>query len=360
MLASRTRRPLPVPLRVHGHQHDAVHVVRQHVVDIEPERAAGDLHELAEEAHDGLVPGIVAGRAGSCRRCATPCRPRTGLNTVSRSPPRRPRSPAAAGPRSDAPSSSPSSWSAAARRRCGTYGNAAARWAPQSASPAASVGEQPPGVADVHVHLRDQVVDRVELQRRPQPGDEVHRHVRAVQVQVVAIERVRLDGPFPPVEGRVRADRDRGRPALQLASRRCPAGPASPRRPRRPGSRCAAASRGSRSGNRAPGRAGARGRRRPRPGAAGRGRAPRPSTSPAASMARIPVEEIVTPFSVSSGTPSAVKSYFSPSSASSATSPAALCPNRKFSPTTTLRRVQPVDQHGADELVRARAGRTRA
>src|SRR5215472_3416407 len=49
----------------------------------------------------------------------------------------------------------------------------------------------------------------------------------------------------------------------------------------------------------------------------------------------MPVEEIVTPFSVSSGTPSAVKSYFSPISASSATSPAALWPNLKFSPTTT-------------------------
>jgi len=35
------------------------------------------------------------------------------------------------------------------------------------------------------------------------------------------------------------------------------------------------------------------------------------------------VEEIVTPPSSSSGTPSAVKSYFSPSCASSGTSPAA-------------------------------------
>src|ERR1035438_8204672 len=38
---------------------------------------------------------------------------------------------------------------------------------------------------------------------------------------------------------------------------------------------------------------------------------------------------------ISNGTPSAVKSYFSPSCASRATSPAALWPNRKFSPTTT-------------------------
>src|ERR1700733_4201460 len=41
------------------------------------------------------------------------------------------------------------------------------------------------------------------------------------------------------------------------------------------------------------------------------------------------------PSAVSSGTPSAVKSYFSPSCASSGTSPAALRPNRKSSPTTT-------------------------
>ena len=47
------------------------------------------------------------------------------------------------------------------------------------------------------------------------------------------------------------------------------------------------------------------------------------------------VEDIVTPSATSSGTPSAVKSYFSPSWASSGTSPAALWPNRKSSPTTT-------------------------
>src|SRR5579859_4475011 len=44
---------------------------------------------------------------------------------------------------------------------------------------------------------------------------------------------------------------------------------------------------------------------------------------------------MVIPSAASSGTPSAVKSYFSPSSASSGTSPAALRPNRKSSPTTT-------------------------
>src|SRR5580700_6112008 len=48
------------------------------------------------------------------------------------------------------------------------------------------------------------------------------------------------------------------------------------------------------------------------------------------------VEDIVTPSAASSGTPSAVKSYFSPSWASSGTSPAALRPNRKSSPTTTV------------------------
>ena len=48
------------------------------------------------------------------------------------------------------------------------------------------------------------------------------------------------------------------------------------------------------------------------------------------------LEEILIPSSRSSGTPSAVKPYFSPSSASRATSPAARCPKRKFSPTTTV------------------------
>src|SRR6516162_189214 len=47
------------------------------------------------------------------------------------------------------------------------------------------------------------------------------------------------------------------------------------------------------------------------------------------------LDEILTPPSASSGTPSAVKSYLSPSSASRATSPAARCPKRKFSPTAT-------------------------
>ena len=48
------------------------------------------------------------------------------------------------------------------------------------------------------------------------------------------------------------------------------------------------------------------------------------ATSPAASCSLMYVEEIVTPSSTSSGTPSAVKSYFSPSLASMGTSPAAL------------------------------------
>ena len=59
------------------------------------------------------------------------------------------------------------------------------------------------------------------------------------------------------------------------------------------------------------------------------------ATSPAARCSLISEDEIVTAPSASSGTPSAVNSYFSPSSPSSATLPAARCPNRKFSPTTT-------------------------
>ena len=54
-------------------------------------------------------------------------------------------------------------------------------------------------------------------------------------------------------------------------------------------------------------------------------------------MSLIALEDIVTPSCASSGTPSARKSYFSPSRASRARSPAARWPNRKFSPITTRR-----------------------
>ena len=51
-----------------------------------------------------------------------------------------------------------------------------------------------------------------------QAGGELDGGVGAVQVQVVAVERVRLDGAVGAVEGRVGADRDRGGPAGDLGA----------------------------------------------------------------------------------------------------------------------------------------------
>ena len=39
------------------------------------------------------------------------------------------------------------------------------------------------------MHLLDEVSHRTELQRRTQPGDEIHRHLRPVQVQVALLTR---------------------------------------------------------------------------------------------------------------------------------------------------------------------------
>ena len=100
-------------------------------------------------------------------------------------------------------------------------------------------------------------------------AEEVDGHVLAVQLEVVAVEHVRLDPPAGAVEGRVGADRDRRR-----QPRRRTHGSATRRTRRRPGSRRPAAGRGSRSGSRARGRACRPPRPGPRPGAAGR--APRP------------------------------------------------------------------------------------
>src|SRR6476660_601082 len=63
----------------------------------------------------------------------------------------------------------------------------------------------------VHVlgHLLDELVDRLEPQRGPQVRDELDRDALAVEVEVGAVEDVRLDATLVPVEGRVRADRDR-------------------------------------------------------------------------------------------------------------------------------------------------------
>src|SRR5690606_8422266 len=69
------------------------------------------------------------------------------------------------------------------------------------------------GAGDVPVHLLDEGVDRVELQHVADAGGEVDGHVLAVEVEVVAVQRVRLDGPRHALERRVGADGDRGRPA---------------------------------------------------------------------------------------------------------------------------------------------------
>src|SRR3569833_2735741 len=79
------------------------------------------------------------------------------------------------------------------------------------------------GRLDVLPHPLDQLLDRVELERVAQPGGEVDADVRAVQVEVVAVEGVRLDGALPALEGRVDADGDRGRPArVRVDSRAVP------------------------------------------------------------------------------------------------------------------------------------------
>src|SRR3954469_8883677 len=54
-------------------------------------------------------------------------------------------------------------------------------------------GEQAPGAVDVGLHLHEQVVDGVEPDlRTAQPGDEVDRHFGAVQLEVVAVQHIRL------------------------------------------------------------------------------------------------------------------------------------------------------------------------
>src|SRR6202044_1742989 len=55
------RQLLPGPLTVRGHEHGAMGVVRQDVVDVEAEGPAAQLHQLHEEAHDLLMPVIVPG-----------------------------------------------------------------------------------------------------------------------------------------------------------------------------------------------------------------------------------------------------------------------------------------------------------
>src|SRR5699024_11685196 len=75
-------------------------------------------------------------------------------------------------------------------------------------------GESAAGRLGVPVHLLDQRVDRVELQRGPLERDELEPHHVAVEVEIVIPVHVRLDGASGRavrLEGGVGADRDGGR-----------------------------------------------------------------------------------------------------------------------------------------------------
>ncbi len=161
-------------------------------------------------------------------------------------------------------------------------------------------------LVDVDAHLLDQGVDRVEAERAAQP-DARSRSRRAGRTGPGRCGRARTPPPCGPGRRTSGWCRSRSRRASGSSPRRPrPGWRASPRRCRRRGSRCAAATRRSRSGSRAGGRAGDRGRPRPRRGAGGRAAFAASATSPAASSALMAVEEIVTSSSTSSGSPSTV------------------------------------------------------
>ena len=122
--------------------------------------------------------------------------------------------------------------------------------------------------------------------------------------------------------------------AARAAARRR-RGPARRRRPRRPAPPRTARSAGWRSGSRAPGRAGRRGPRRPPAGAGGR--APRPPPPRRRRRRRRGCRWRRRPCRRRrpAARPRPRSRRCGPSRLSSATSPAALWPNRKFSPTTT-------------------------
>src|SRR5205807_4531973 len=75
-------------------------------------------------------------------------------------------------------------WHAIQRAGSAGYARASGLWEP--------AGGERPGLIDADAHLHHEIIDRGELDRGPQPHGEVHRHVRAVQVQVVTVEGVRL------------------------------------------------------------------------------------------------------------------------------------------------------------------------
>src|SRR3954453_6351945 len=72
--------------------------------------------------------------------------------------------------------------------------------------------EDLPGAPYVVPHGLDQRVEAVEAHHRADPLDEGDLDLDVVQLQVVTVEHVGLHAPLTlPVEGRVRADADRGR-----------------------------------------------------------------------------------------------------------------------------------------------------
>src|SRR3954462_15894127 len=80
-------------------------------------------------------------------------------------------------------------------------------------SPGRGDVEQSPRADDVVVHRRDERVDVGEGGHGAQPGDELDADVLAVEV-AVEVQDEGLDGAPAALEGRVGADRDRGRVAL--------------------------------------------------------------------------------------------------------------------------------------------------
>src|SRR6266567_2585147 len=70
----------------------------------------------------------------------------------------------------------------------------------------------------VLAHLLDQLADRPELDLAANPISELDGYVHPVQVEIIPVQRVRLDGLVGPVEGWVGADRDRRRPPFRLGA----------------------------------------------------------------------------------------------------------------------------------------------
>src|ERR1019366_8622173 len=69
-------------------------------------------------------------------------------------------------------------------------------------------GQYRPTAPNVVGYLQEQVLDGVELLRRPKSLDELHDDCLAVEIEIGAIQDVGLDPAVGAREGRVGADRD--------------------------------------------------------------------------------------------------------------------------------------------------------